>query len=103
MIVLVILIMPIGTIICMINEISLDRVLLGALCVAVFAFFIRDCNKPRISSEEESWRQFCSEIGAKFIKEKSPTTRRAGGLMKPPRRGLKSRPMNAERPKLNIE
>ena len=71
LIVLVILIIPIVTIIGMINEMVLGRVFLGALCVAVFAFLIRDCNKPSISCEEESWRQFCSEIGAEFIKEKS--------------------------------
>ena len=34
---------------------------------------------------------------------KSPTTRRASGLMKPPRRGLESKPMNIERPTSNFE
>jgi len=36
-------------------------------------------------------------------RKESPTTRRAGGLMKPPRRGLKSRAMNIERPTSNFE
>ena len=67
-----------GAIVGVINAMSLDvavgsvfrRAFFGAVFAVIVWFLIKNFNNPRIAYEE-LWRQFCSEIGAEFVIEKS--------------------------------
>ena len=78
LIVLVVVSMFLGAIICVIDAASrgeaIGSVFSGAFFGAIFAvigwFFIKIFNDPRIPYEK-AWKQFCSEIGADFVRKKS--------------------------------
>lgn len=77
LIVLVVVSMFFGAIVCVIDAASfgeaIGSVFSGAFWGAIFAvigwFFIKIFNDPRIAYEKP-WRQFCSEIGADFVRKK---------------------------------